>query len=92
MAHNLPPTTRLIPKAYIVVDKQAPWETGKSSVMPPPPPLVLTRARFLFRVQKCGNTGLPCLDNAVVPCSTYHETHKPTLPLTQPLAQPYTPK
>ena len=31
-----------------------------------PIPLVLTRARFWFRGQKCGNTGSPCLDKPVL--------------------------
>ena len=37
-----------------------------------PPPLVLTQ---WLRGQKCGNTGLPCLDKPVLPCGTYHGTH-----------------
>ena len=41
----------------------------------PLPPLVLTRARFSFRGQKGGNTGSPCLDKPVLPCTKCHRTH-----------------
>ena len=56
--------------------------TGESGSKADPTPFVPTRARFWFRVQKCGSTGLPCLDKPVFARGKYHGTH--VADMTQP--------
>ena len=48
-----------------------------------PAPLVLARARFWFKAQKCVNMGWPCLDKPVLPRGMYHGKH------VADISQPY---
>ena len=73
--------TFAFPATFFVVEdvsvdvSQVQWERGAGSYMYPPPFLVLTRAGFWFRGQKCRNTGSPCLDRPLFPRGTHYATH-----------------